>query len=369
MQLFKVVMRGPSAVVFEERKGLQIDSFPTKGGPVSIVYASRWINNSEGVRIPGDIWIEVAGQGESLDEVLTRFANAGISVLPVLSVVFNAAIHEADVEIGFESTPGAKEREYFQAYLSPERTIGHVWRLGRHELALSVIDVMFRHVDAERLLRAANQYRLALESWKLGRESLSTAHLWMAIEALTKVQMRQAMAELGVATTVELAQKLGVELKQLDATLRRDRILNGNVDCYKKAKEASDGFEHGYLGYEAIRENAESVRHELAKHVRASIFRLANVACATIDELTRGPYDKPVGYWPLAKYVRGTLLGTSEQLAAPGNNYPFIKWNPVVTACSVSDGNINITTKETFTAELGEGIGYNQRSYEVWQPG
>src|SRR5688572_30571531 len=137
MRQFKVVMRGPSAVVFEERKGLRIDQFPTKEGPVSIVYTSRWINNSEDVRISGDIWIEVTGEGQDLDEVLPRFANAGISVLPVLSLVFNAAIHEADIEIGFESTPGAKEREYFQAYLSPERTIGHIWRLGRRELALS----------------------------------------------------------------------------------------------------------------------------------------------------------------------------------------------------------------------------------------
>lgn len=250
MRTFKVVMRGPSALVFQERNGLRIDGFPTAAGPVSIVYTSRWINNSEGVRIPGDVWIEVSGHGENLDEVLTRFANAGISVLPVLSLTFNAAIHEPDIEIGFESTAGAQEREYFQSYLSPERTIAHVSRLARADLALSVAQAVFKHLDAQRLLRAANQYRLALESWKLGRESLSIAHLWMAIEALTKVQMRESMAETGATTPQDLAERLCVNLKQLDATLRRDHILNGNGDCYKRAKEASDGFEHGFLGYD-----------------------------------------------------------------------------------------------------------------------
>jgi hypothetical protein len=369
MKTFKIVMRGPSALVFQERNGLRIDEFPTKAGAVCIVYASRWINNSDGVRIPGDIWIEVSGPGENLDEVLTRFANAGISVLPVLSLAFNAAIHEPEIEIGFESTADANEREYFQSYLSPERTIAHVSRLARADLALSTIQAMFKHSDAERLLRAANQYRLALESWRLGRESLSTAHLWMAIEALTKVQMRRSMAEMEATTPQDLAKKMGVDLKQLDATLRKERILNGDYECYSKAKEASDGFEHGYLGYDKIREHAEFIRYNLAKHVRGSILRLAGVAEPTVNQLNRSPFDKPVGYWPLAKYLRGKLVGASKELAAAGNEYPFIKWNPIVTACSVSDSEIKMTTKETFTAELAEGIGYDQQSYEVWQPG
>jgi hypothetical protein len=335
-----------------------------------MVYTSRWITVAEGVRIPGNLWIEVEGPGENLEEVLVCFANAGISALPVLSLAFNSAVHEAELEIGFETTPDVEEREYFQAYIPPERTIAHVTRLGRAELALPVVQTMFASVDRERLLRAANQYRLALESWKLGRESLSIAHLWMAVEALTKVQIRQSMAAENVSTPRDLAARLGVDLRDLDAIVRKKLLLGDDDECYQKAREASDGFEHGYLGYETIRAHAEAIRHRAAGYVRTSIFRLAGVPELAMQSLLQSPYDKPVGYWPLAKYLRGTLLGRSNNLAAAGSAYPFMKWHPVVTACSLgSDGRLQMTSSETFTAELGEGIEYKQTSYEVWEPG
>ncbi len=116
---FKIVMRGPSALVFPETQGLRIDAFPSTAGRVNVIYASRWISNSEGVRIPGDLWVEVEGVGENLEAVLTPFANAGISVLPVLALAFNAAIHETDLEVGFETTPDAAERDYSGSCVAP----------------------------------------------------------------------------------------------------------------------------------------------------------------------------------------------------------------------------------------------------------
>jgi hypothetical protein len=41
--------------------------------------------------------------------------------------------------------------------------------------------------------------------------------------------------------------------------------------------------------------------------------------------LVNDPFDKPLGHWPLAKYVRGQLLGNSPTLAREGNQYTFLR--------------------------------------------
>ena len=366
---FTVVLRGPTAVVFWENENLRIEKFPTAVGPVDITYTTRWISRGDKVRIPGQLWIEIVGSGDTLENVLVPYANAGIAALPVLSLATNASIEEADVELGFESTPGINERDYFQSYLPPESGVIHVGRHVNVQTVVAVLEAVSKNPDSERLLRAANQYRLALASWKLGRESLSLAHLWMALEALTKVKIRQACSAAGLNSEEELASRLGVELKELDPTVRKTLLLKNDEECYRKGKTASDGFEHGFLGYDKIREYAKDVRHRMAAHVRTAILDLGGVPKPALDILVSDPFDKPLGHWPIVKYMRGRLLGDSPILAHEGNQYPFLRWNPVVTSCAPdAAGKLHIQFSETFTAELADGISFQPQSLEVWQP-
>jgi hypothetical protein len=114
------------------------------------------------------------------------FANASLSVLPVLGLSANAAIGEPEIELGFENTAGITERSYFQSYIPPERDNLYAARSIDVSATVALLRALGAHPDSERLLRGANQYRIALQSWRLGRETLSLAHLWMAVEALTK---------------------------------------------------------------------------------------------------------------------------------------------------------------------------------------
>ena len=41
------------------------------------------------------------------------------------------------------------------------------------------------------LLRACDRYRLTLNSWKVGCKSLAVIRIWMALEALTKVELEE----------------------------------------------------------------------------------------------------------------------------------------------------------------------------------
>lgn len=365
---YVVVMRAPAAVFFPEGEQLLINGFPTAAGKVNIRFASRWLAVSDTDRMPGHMWIHVEGVAADLELALSVFANAGISFLPLLSVAFNAAIHEGEVELGFDSSPGCKAREYFQTYLTPESKLPYAFRRAKADLAADVCMAVAAHADVGRLLRAANQYRLALESWKQGRETLATAHLWMAIEALTKVQVRTLMLALGKNSQQDLADHLGVDLKLLDAHVRKHFLFEGDDASYAASKKASDGFEHGFMDFGQMREHGVEVRHKLANYVRVAVLRLANVPAATSERLREPPFDKPLGLWPLAKYIRGTLEGELENLAAEGQAYPFVRWNPTLKSWALdADGKVQAQLTNSFTAELGTGTTFNPQSFEAWQ--
>ena len=296
------------------------------------------------------------------------YANAGLAALPVLSLASNASIAEPDIELGFDSTPGISQRDYFQSYLPPESGVVHTGRHVNVQATVGVLRAVTSNPDFERLLRAANQYRLALESWKLGRESMSLAYLWMGLEAITKVKIRKECSTAGLKGEEELARRLGVVLQQLDPTVRK-ALLQNDEECYKKAKDASDGLEHGFLGYEKMHEYARDVRHRMAAYIRIAILELSEVPDDVLKILLNDPFDKPLGHWLLAKYVRGQLLGNSPTLAREGNQYPFLRWNPSIKSC-VPDaaGKLSIQFSESFTVELADGIRFQPQSVEVWQP-
>jgi len=325
---FVVVMRGPSAMLFDHNKQLRVQDFQSDVGPVNITYTTRYLNRGPEVIMPGDLWIDIRGSANSLGEALEPFANAGLGMLPLLTLSSNSAIEDADIELGFDNTSGLTERDYFQNYIPPESNVVHVGRRINIEATIALLRALGPHPDSERLRRGANQYRLALLSWRLGRETLSLAHLWMAVEAITKAKLRAECVAHGVIEQADLAAKMGVDLKQLDGVIRKELILKGDKECYEKARKASDGFEHGFLGYDKIRELSRDVRHRMADYVRVAILEMCGLDDNTFATLTSDPYDKPLGYWPVVKYLRGKLVGSGDELAAPGNAYPFIRWNP-----------------------------------------
>jgi hypothetical protein len=368
MKTFTVVMRGPSAVVFWQSESLRIEKVPSPFGPVTIGYTTRWLKRSEDVLVPGHLWVEITGTGDALENVLPVYANTALMLLPVLALSSNAAIRDPEIELGFDSTPGIAERDYFQSYVPPEAGIVH---LGRHidvNATAELIDTMARNPYAERLMRAAEQYRQSLDSWRLGGETLVLAHLWMASEVLTKPIIAIESAKRGCKNNLALAEQLGVKLEHLDSTIRKNFILNGDEDCYRKAKAASDGLEHGFLGFDTIRSHAADVRHRMSTYVRNTILELSNIEAGTLAKLIAEPFHEPIGHFPITKYIRGKLLGAGENLAAQGNAYPFVRWNPIIKSCKPNEaGKLVYEMTESFTMELGAGIAFQAGSYEAWK--
>ena len=365
---FVVVMRGESATIFSKETNLLVQNFQSSIGPVTISCETRWLKNKEGNVIPGHIWIEINGSAQSLQEALVPFANAGISILPILSLSANAAINDPDLELGFDNTKGITERDYFQCYVSPESNEIHIQRSINIEATVSLINSLDAHPDGDRLRRAANQYRLALSNWRLGKESLTLANLWMSLEALTKVKIRTECKIRGLKDQKELADELGIDINNLDSYVRKEFLLKGDSECYSKAKEASDGFEHGFLGYQKIRKLSKDVRNKMAKYTRTAIIELCNLEKDKKDILLAEPFNKPLGYWPIVKYLRGKLIGKGDQLAVEGNAYPFIKWKSTyISTLEDKTKKLHISIKDSITPELGQGISFKPISREIWQ--
>jgi hypothetical protein len=104
----------------------------------------------------------VSGTGNSLEEILVPFANAGLALLPILSFCTNVAVGEPDIELGFDNTEGTLERDYFQTYIPSESGVLHVCRHINIEATTDVVRELIVHKESERLRRGVNQYRVAL---------------------------------------------------------------------------------------------------------------------------------------------------------------------------------------------------------------
>jgi hypothetical protein len=365
-----VVLRAPSAAIFSseglEAPGhLRIERWESTVGPVTIAYRTRLVEGADGSKVAGQLWIEVVGEASSLKECVAPFANASLELLPTLALSANASIGHPDVELAFESGPGLAERAYFQHYIAPERQIPHAGRHIHMSSAIALLTAMHASPRRERLTRATNQYALALSNWRLGLETLTVAHLWMALEALTPVAIDREALRRGLSSKAELAASMAMTPRDLDTVARRDWLLAGDADCYKEAKAASDGFEHGYGSFPDMRQAATKHRRRIASLVREAIFDLAGLNAEAAAILRAPPFDQPMGHWPLATYLWGKLVGTATDLARPDSAYPFVRLKPKLVAAAPG-GPSNLQFQ--FTPELGTGITFLPDHVEVWQP-
>lgn len=366
-----VVLRGASALIFPEGRGYAIDDAGTNFGPTRISYTSRWLTPAKDVKMPGQLWVEVTGYGPDFESTVPRLANAALRGLPIMSVAGNAAIQDPQLEIAFEATEGIEKREFLQAYVRPESQHVSNARFAQPDAIARLTEAIVASPYRDELLRASDQYRMALDSWAIGGESLTLSHLWMAVEALTLPQRNELMKTQQVTTNAALASKLGLKnIKELDGHIRKQYLLAGDAECYTKAKSASDGFEHGYMPFSEVRSHAMEVRERLAHHARAAIFHLAHVSGDLVAALTRAPYEKPLGTWPLVKFITGTLEGKSSELAKPGNAYPVIIWQHEIKSVAFDpEGKMQVQFRDRMRAELGSGITLRPRNLQLWQGG
>jgi hypothetical protein len=374
---YVAVFRASSAPMFP--LGTQIAvHVPRPSGTIILTFRTRHIDKGLAQPIPGDLWVDARGPAESVENAVSVFGEATGVLATIISFSTNAAIGDLEPQLVFNNTHGLNARDFLQSMIPDEPPIIHVGRKVNSEVTLGLIDAIEIHSEKNRICRAISQYSLALNHWRWGHETLATAHLYIGMETLTKAVIRSKLAASGISKE-EFARDLAIDpssfgqrnslSKAIEVAVRKRLLFQGDDQCYKDAKAASDGFEHGFMPFDEIRNRARTVRNKTATCLRKAILDLVVIEEKHRDILLATPYNVPLGNWPVVKYIRGQLLGDSDDLAAKTKEYPIMLWRSTIKSIDFSkSGEYDIKFDETLTACLGNGISFQPKSFEVWRP-
>jgi hypothetical protein len=354
-----------------------ISDFPTSVGPVTISYRTAYFDEGLESTVPREMWIEAAG-GDSTTtfvEVITAYANAAASFIPVIAFCTNAYVGDVEPKIAFDNAPGKVTRDYFQSFV-PERrpAIPLPGRRVPSEAVVAVLKAVQASPSRDRLRRAMGQYALALSHWLRGQETLALAFLYIGMETLVPVALERECARLGL-TVDELMQSWGitdnpaaVRRNELNGAIRQRVLFRGNSALAAQAKRASDGFEHGFLDFAAMRSLAVQARDETARLLRRAILECADVPTEHTEKLLSPPFDVPLHSF-VTRYIWGTILGDGDDPAPPDKKYPSLEWRARLGAYKRhEDDTVTFTPEETPTVRFAEGFAFRPRRYEAWGP-
>lgn len=376
MSDYVVVVRAEADARFPQQEGhesLSIDGFPTPIGPAQMTFRTRFADEGFDSPVPRDMWVDIRLSADaSFLEAINASANAANALLPLIGFSANAWVGDADVHLAYDATPGLHERAFFENFL-PERP-GTLPRPGRNVDVPATISLGNTLPREDRLMRAVAQYGAALSHWMLGHETMALAHLYMGVDALTPLAVKREAERIG-GSQDDLASHWGITERRravrrtlTAAAARRDILFKGDDATHRRAKAASDAFEHGYGDFAAIRADALAARDATARFLREAILDLGGVDATTQARLLGQPFNEPMRSF-LTRYMWGRLVADTDELAPPGAEYPILEWSSRLTAFSRNeDRTYSMTPEETITARLAEGVQFQPTGYEVWGP-
>jgi hypothetical protein len=173
------------------------------------LFSTRFEERGFDVSVPREVLVEVRGTTTAtFNATVNAYGNTALSLIPVIALAANAAINNPEIRLAYDNTRGRSEREFFQRFVT-ELEPGSI-RFGKPadlEATARLFGAIARHSDQNRLHRAAEQYRQALLNWNPGNEAMSIAHLWIAVEALTKVALRREVDAAGLSDARQLADR------------------------------------------------------------------------------------------------------------------------------------------------------------------
>lgn len=365
LSIFRVILLARSSATIRLGEELRVDGWPSTYGDLTLSLRTYHDDPGIGAVVPILLVTDVAGPCESLDRALRAFADAAHSVAAVLAVATNAAVDAPTLERGYQWTPSSPHRAFYQNLAPAVAGNARRARVVDREAAMEVLSAVAHDADRERILRAARQYRLALSYWEPGNETLALAHLYMGVETITEALLRLELETQGLREE-QLADKWGlsdVERGRLHSSLvshtRRRVVFQGDVQTHQSAREASDGFEHGYSSLEEVDANARHAREETATYLREAILTAARLENDWRSRLTASPFNFPVHGGADTHEARANLYGEG-QLAPPGAFHPgvVISWLP--TRAHQEAGKTTVRHDAVGEWELAPGITANE---------
>lgn len=366
---FAVVARGGSGAYFAPDEPLIFDGVQTEHGRARVVFSTRRAPLPGFSKpVPRGLTVDIRGVAPTLDAAIDPFVQAANFFCPIISLSCNAPIDDLQPELAFDVTPGSKHRPYFQQFLLDERIMPIRRRRVPVDLTSGLALAVATHQRGQRLHRAAVHYYQALQFWRPGYETFALAHLYMAVETLTPV-VRDAYLGSHRLSVVDLKKLWAVpEEHRVEPEVRRRLIFENDDTIYSQAKDASDGLEHGYMRFPDVHAKAVAANRQTAKYVRRAILEHAGLSQDQLNRLVSQDYDEPF-YLHYTKYIWGSLEGDGDRLAADGQEYPMLQWRSTIRELPTAPNETpRLQLVESYTARLGEGIGFKPVRLEVRGP-
>jgi hypothetical protein len=376
MKPYVVVVRVRSSAHFKQGDSITLNG-EGANGPARVIFATRLLDAGLNLPIPGDLWAEVSGHASNMQDAIDIYVNVALRFMSILALSANAAVDPVKFELAFDVDPRVSDHEFRQNVMLPpdQDFTERPRRRIDSEATTAMIKNLTEHPDRDRIWRAIDHYALALADWRFGHELVALEHLVVGMETLTKVAIRhhaRATGEteeglqksLGIKspeTSAEMCAKCAVRLRgqvqyEFYSAVRREKLFKSDAETFRRAKEVSDGIEHGYSAFEAVYDDAKHACLPTASYLRTAILDLLGIDESLKRRLLEPRYAEPIGPRQSAKFISGRIRSVSGQLAKDGNLYPFIRVEKRAEKAEfTSDDRTRVHYNMTFTPVLSEG--------------
>jgi hypothetical protein len=155
-------------------------------------------------------------------------------------------------------------------------------------------------------------------------------------------------------------------LEDLGPAIRRSRLFQNDQECCQKARKALESLEQGFATFGQGRSFSVEVRDRTARYLRSVILELLGLEEKARAVLLSPPFDKPLGSRPEVRCLRGRLVGPADELAAAGQEHPFMNCRASIKAISLLEsGEYHLELEEHITPSLAEGVSFQPESPAV----
>jgi hypothetical protein len=377
MPEFVVVLRTQSGATLKEGNDLQV-IYQADAEPIKLLFRTRRKDRGFGLPTALDLTIEVSGKANSMDEAQREFRALAQGASNLLALGANAIVKQPPtVELAYDVTPEHDEHDFFQRrYAEPPLELLQ-GRFIHPFLLLPLYECFARHPKADRLNQAAAHYNVALSHWQPGAELLALNHLWIGVETLAPDFLERELRTRGISDedlykewSLPAEKRRHNRRTKLEAAVRSRIIFEGDQECYRTAKDASDGFEHGFRSLKEVHDLAAKARDKTAAYLRRAIFDLAGLDEPARSALLDPPFNRPLERWRLDFQFRGKLVGAVDRLAPTGGEHPHFEWNEGnISATKLESGEINVTfSDESLRGRFGNGVTCEAKDLSVYGP-
>lgn len=310
---YRVTFKAHSGVHLRPDHKLNLDAdLATSSGYIQrIQFASDYRDDLPEL-LTADVFLKVPDDvaGDPF-EVAIEAATQCVHTFQLMSVLFNAAVHEPNVTGIYTLRPGG---QYRQQTLPENRPHGDINIRQTQADTLHEMLAPIPNELPERLRVALMLYDYALCALHPFRILEVALRLYPGIENLTMHIMRRLQGELGLSDD-EHAAELKIDTTKDDwryqyrGKIRRDHIFTQDAGVFRTIREVRNDYEHASANPEDLRNRLKPVLLSVLQQFRQALLSELPLSVHGRALAEGDPFKAPLGNWPTVLVASGTFDG------------------------------------------------------------